>query len=165
MLKISVVLTLLITFMVGCVSGQAVHYQQNNPLRATPTQSRTSSAQQVIPNGINNPETETQVQFDAGIATFKKLGLSASGCFLGGLIGGTIGYGIGYAIEPESSSGLGGFSYPSDAQAIGCLLGIGIGSITGIILGLSASTPKPLPKTFLGKSPEYVEKYLEVHRR
>lgn len=85
------------------------------------------------------------------------------GAGMTGFIGGAgIGSGVGLTIdEPE----VGAFLGLSEGMVIGCLVGSIVGSLITLIWVANRKPPHPSPERLIGKSPEYVDQYMDAYRK
>ena len=90
--------------------------------------------------------------------------------FAVGLVGGTLigfvgaigGCLIGGAIDPPDGSGF--YFDISDGEVIGTLVGAVVGASTPFV-GIYLSKPNVPPYRFIGKSPEYIDHYIDAYRQ
>ena len=87
---------------------------------------------------------------------------SAATCLGGAVMGGFVGLLIGNRID-DSTSGLGDYT-PSQATMYSCIIGAAAGGILMLVITSPSPQPTtPSPNVLLGKSPAYIQAYIQAH--
>ena len=149
-----VLMVIILTFSISFVS-----VAQQNPVQ---TEAETATAEDINTMRL---EAKATAERDASEDVNKLLwfGAGLGTAAIGSVVGGCMGCLVGTAINPEADDYFGYAFFPNTEQVYGCLIGAPIGCLMPLI-GVYSYAPDPLATQLIGKSPEYVEFYIDVYK-